>query len=381
MKSLYPLQILAGMILVLLSPVLEQLLRTFHVKEGGGGLLYFALFTGSTLGTLSISWLARRFRSRTILQVAACGCAAGLALCSLSSHLAEAALALFATGTMCGIIISFPGALFTDQYRDGSGAPLNFLYAYFAVGVTLYPVAAGFILSLGVGWQRLFQGLVLLFLAWAGAATLASLPDMKETEGLRWSTFQEARREVPRLLVGSVVLNVLYVGAEVSLIGWVVYYLQKVFPGEVTVFRASRVLTYFWIGMVVGRVLTGVMVKRFGSFPLLISLVTGAFLAWAGALASPRLFPAEVLFSATGIFFSGIFPIIASYSSRFSTRNTSLVFSLIFAGGGLGGAVFPLIVGVVAQWRGVQAGLTFALPTLLVMLCLLLWLRRKGTPV
>ncbi len=381
MKSLYPLQTLAGMSLVLMSPALEAILRTFGVGESGGGLLYFAFFTGGTLGTLSISWLARLFPSRRILQWAACCGAAGMLAFSASSSLKTACVAIFVTGAMTGLLVSYPGALLASRHREQSGGPMSFMYAFFALGVTLYPMLAGYGLSRGVAWQTLFQGMAVLFLAWAVAAAFTSLPDMREAEGLSLGTLREAGRAGPALLVGAILMNTLYIGAETSLVGWVVYYFQKVFSDETSIFRASRVLTYFWTAMILGRISTSMIVKRLGSFRTLTLLLTGAFFLWAGALLAPGLVLAEILFSAAGFFFSGIFPIVVSYSGKFPPRYTGLVFSAILAGGGIGGTIFPFFLGLLAQWKGVQAGMAAVVPAPLLMLAVLFLVRRRGADV
>jgi fucose permease len=214
-----------------------------------------------------------------------------------------------------------------------------------------------------------------------GLAFFSALPSMRESEGLRWSSLKGAVRGDRGLLLGAVLLNALYIGGETSVMGWVVYYLQKVFAGDISVFRASRVLTYFWMFMIIGRILTALVVERAGSFLTLFVLVSGGLATWAGAMLSGNLVLSEVLFALTGLFFSGQFPLIASYAGRFPERYTGLAFSLILAGGGLGGALFPFLVGWLADRRGLQAGLASALSSLVLMLLLLWFLRRRGADV
>jgi len=381
MAILCSIMFLSGMILVLLSPALGNVLETLGVTETAGGTLFFAYFFGGTAGTLTLSWLPRFFSSPRILQLSALLAGLGLAGFSLAPGLGTALFLFGLVGVGNALLVAYPGALLAGRYGEASGRMMSFLYTFFALGVTLCPMLSGFLLLQGVPWQRVFQGMALLCLAAALAAGFSRLPGMNESEGLRWESLKAAVRGDRGLLVGAVLLNVLYIGGETSVMGWVVYYLQKVFAGDTSVFRASRVLSYFWVLMIVGRVLTGLVVERVGAFSVLVVLVSGGILTWGGAMAASNLVLSEVLFAMTGLFFSGMFPVIASYAGRFPARYTGLAFSLILAGGGLGGALFPLLVGWLSERQGMRVGMASALSSLLLMLVLLYGLRRRGARV
>jgi len=381
MTILCGIQFLSGMILVLLSPALSQVLETLRATETAGGTLFFAYFLAGTVSTLTLSWLPRFFSSPRILQLSGALTGLGLLGVSLAPRLGPALFFFGLVGAGNSLLVAYPGALVAGRYREKSGRMMSFLYSFFALGVTLCPLASGFLLQSGVPWQRTFQGMAMVCLAVALAAGFWSLPSMNESRGLRWKSLKDAVRGDRGLLMGAVLLNVLYIGGETSVMGWVVYYLQKVFAGDTSVFRASRVLTYFWLLMILGRVFTALAVERVGSFWTLVILVSGGILAWAGAMLSGKLLLSEALFALTGLFFSGQFPVIASYAGRFPEQYTGLAFSVILAGGGLGGAFFPFVVGWLSEERGMQVGLASALSSLFLMLVLLLYLRRRGARV
>ena len=381
MKTLYGFQLLSGMILVILSPALKDVLHTLNAGAQGGGILFFSYFIGGTLSTLTISWLARFLPSLRILQISCVLCGAGLFGFSCSHSMGQAVLFYFLVGGMNAILIAFPGALLAKQHGVRSGRAISLLYTFFATGVMLCPFVSGFLLSKAISWQGIFQAMAIICLAYACLVFFSSLPSMKGSEGLNRSSLREARKGDRGLLVGVVLLNALYIGGETSVIGWVVYYLLETFADGTSVFRASRVLTYFWMAMILGRIITALVIERFGSFTTLLTLVTGGILVWICAMATRDLVVAEVLFSLTGLFFSGIFPVIASYAGRFPARHTGLVFSVILAGGGLGGAIYPFLVGWIAETGGIRFGLASALSSLLFMLVLLFVLKHRGAKV
>lgn len=381
MGILYAYQMLAGMVLVILSPNLQAVLEAFRATEWGGGALFFSYFLGGTLSTLSVSWLARLLSTRAILQASAGLCGVGLAGFSRTGALAPAVAWLFVVGSMNAILICYPGALLASRHRERSGRPISLLYTFFAAGVMVCPSLSGFLLARGVDWRVIFMAAGVGAGICALAAAFVRLPALTDAEGLHWRSFQEARRGDRGLLLGAILLNILYIGSETSVIGWMVYYLQTVFGEGTSVFRASRVLTYFWLAMILGRMLTAVVVDRLGSFFTLMGLVCGGFAVWSCALLSQGLVQAETLFALIGLCFSGVFPVLAAYAGRFPLRYTGLTFSLILAGGGMGGMLFPLLVGSVAAAHGIRSGLAAGLAAPVGMVLVLLVLRGRGARV
>jgi MFS transporter, FHS family, glucose/mannose:H+ symporter len=381
MMILCGIQLLSGMILVLLSPALGDVLASLHVSETEGGTLFMVYFLGGTVSTLAISWLPRLLSTRRILQGSMLLAGAGLWGFSQTQVMGTAGLCYLFVGAANAVLVAFPGALLARRYREGSGRAMSFLYTFFALGVMCCPSASGFLLHRGIPWQWTFQGMALACLVFAFLTGLCSLPSMEGGDGLSWRSLREARAGDRGLLVGAILLNILYIGGETSVMGWVVYYLQKVYAGETNVFRASRVLTYFWLLMILGRILTALVVERAGSFRTLLALVSGGILAWGGAMFARELLWSEALFALTGLFFSGLFPVIASLAGRFPERHTGLAFSVILAGGGAGGAFFPFLVGWLAEKKSLQFGLGSAISSLVLMWFLLWNLRGRGANV
>ena len=381
MRILFAVQLLAGMILVLLSPALESVLRTLEVGERGGGTLYFAYFTGTVLSTLSLSWLTRLLSSRGILQLCCVLEAASLWGFSCSRTLFQAGVCYFLLGAMNAVLVALPGAILAHQEGAKSGKAITLLYTFFAVGVMLCPSGAGMMLARGIPWQWLYQGMAGLCLLYAFWSFGFRLPTLEGSSELTWGSLREAGIGDRGLLAGTLILTLLYVGAETSVIGWAVYYLQQVFPGETDVFRASRVLSFFWLAVICGRLLTALILDRLGSYRTLSFLIAGGAAVWSCALAARGLVASEFLFALTGFFFSGIFPIVTSYAGRFPRRYTSLVFSVIVAAGGVGGGVVPYLVGAVAECRGIRVALAGSVSCLVLMLITLCWLKSRGARV
>jgi len=76
-----------------------------------------------------------------------------------------------------------------------------------------------------------------------------------------------------------------------------------------------------------------------------------------------------------GLLYSGIYPTLIGYVARFPDELSSSVFTVFLAGGALGGAVLPYLIGLVNQFAGRVAGMcSIAIPIFGVFACLY-WLR------
>lgn len=144
-----------------------------------------------------------------------------------------------------------------------------------------------------------------------------------------------------------------YVGVEVSLGGWLVTFMLKVRNGEP--FASGLVVTGFWLGITVGRIVLGFVTGKIGEktaiaiylvismalelcFWLIPTFVSSAiFAGWLGFFLAP-LFPAAIVV-ATKLLPSRLHVSAVGFAAAF---------------GGTGASVFPFAVGAIAQVKGVQ---------------------------
>lgn len=191
-------------------------------------------------------------------------------------------------------------------------------------------------------------------------------------EGSRTTT-RTVLREPITWLVAFFLLG--YVGAEVSLGGWIVTFMLRVRHAEA--FSAGLTVTFFWLGLTCGRVLLGFITGRIGE-----KLAITAYLSMSIALQIlywlvPSFVASAIFVAFLGFFLGPLFPaaIVAATKLLPTDYHVSAIGFAAALGGG-GAAVFPFVVGIVAQ----KAGVSVLQPIIVAILAfiLVLWLILPG---
>ena len=146
---------------------------------------------------------------------------------------------------------------------------------------------------------------------------------------------------------------VAYVGAEVSLGGWIPTFMLRVRHAEP--FLAGLTVTFFWLGLTLGRVILGFVTGRIGeklaiTVYLLLAIVLEV-LYWL----VPNFVASVVFVILLGFFLGPLFPaaIVAATKLLPAEYHVGAIgFAAAVGGGGM--AILPFAVGAIAQKEGVQ---------------------------
>jgi fucose permease len=167
-----------------------------------------------------------------------------------------------------------------------------------------------------------------------------------------------------------------YVGAEVSLGGWMVTFMLRVRNAER--FLAGLTVTLFWMGLMLGRIILGFVTGRIGeklAVAIYILLCLGLqLLYWL----VPHFIASVVFVILLGFFLGPLFPAVIVVAAKLlpAEQHVSAIgFASAFAGGGA--AVFPFAVGAAAQKHGVQVLQPFVAAMLVFIL--FVWLVLPGS--
>jgi len=205
-------------------------------------------------------------------------------------------------------------------------------------------------LGLGIGLFAL-AALVYLF-------HLPPLTEATERGDPAHHTFTEALRH--RHLRLGVIAIFVYVGAEVAIGSFLINYIADPRIGDIDAGAAARYVSYYWGGAMIGRFVGSALLKTvdarrlLGLFALVAIALLATTMSSGGALAMWSVI-------AIGLFNSIMFPTIFTLAIRdlgpLTGRASSLLVMAI-----VGGAVVPLLQGLLADRIGVQHA--FVLPLL-----------------
>lgn len=271
----------------------------------------------------------------TVLQVAANPLAAALGPPERSHFRLTFSQAFNSFGTFIGPYLGSvlflrglevrEGTAVTDEARAGSLAGID--QAFFWIG-----------------------GLILLIalLIWSGRRLIAAAappPPVETAQRGIVATFKEAVSS-PWTLLGGVAIF-LYVGAEVAIGTSMALFLQSEAVWDIPLEQAGKMVSLYWGGAMVGRLIGAGLLTRVPA-PLLLAVFTAAACAMCLYVFAVGGVSAGYVALAIGLFNSIMFPVIFTITLERSTASNEatsgfLCFSIV------GGAAIPPIVGFVSQ--------------------------------
>jgi fucose permease len=170
---------------------------------------------------------------------------------------------------------------------------------------------------------------------------------------------------------------------EASLAAWATTYLGERGVPEGT---ASRLLSGFWLAFLASRLVTAFTLPRGLEAVLILALALACVGVMLGLVLSRRRAAAMGLVLAAGLIFGPIFPtnmaiLLGSVEESMKGRAVGLLFAI----GGIGWTMIPILIGAYARRTSVQRGFSVAVGAALglsvVALLLVLWSQAMAAPV
>lgn len=142
-----------------------------------------------------------------------------------------------------------------------------------------------------------------------------------------------------------------YQGAEVSVSGWVISYLISYRGGAPS--QVGYVTAGFWGGITMGRFVITHAASKVGDKLLVYILLAGAIAFQVLVWVVPNVIGDAVAVALLGLILGPIYPCSQTLFSQILPANIQMsAISFIASAGSSGGAIAPLIVGLLAQAKG-----------------------------
>ena len=332
---------ICGLVTVLLGPILPVISARWSMTDVEGGWLFAAQFSASVLGAGLSSYFPRK---SVVFGFAAI--AAGLAVLAAGRY-GAALLAFALIGTGQGLTVGAINLIFGNAYPERRGALLTNVNLCWGIGAVLAPQ---FVALAERGHAlRLFLAVLALcaVVAFALFTPLLRRGDLeiKRDEEIRASV--RARFNAAMFALFSLMMF-LYVGTETTIAGWIATYAHRF--GGLDAAKASSFVSAFWLSLVMGRGLVGVLLKRAREQVILLAGIVAAMGGIVMLLFSGGFRMEFVAVVVAGLGCAPVFPLaVARMFGRLGrTRHAGWAFAIC----GWGGAVVPWITGVVSQYSG-----------------------------
>jgi FHS family L-fucose permease-like MFS transporter len=378
-----------GFLTSLNDVLIPHLKSLFSLNYAQSMLVQFTFFGAYFVMSLPCGKLVSRlgYKQSIVLGllVAACGAALFYPAASLPSYaLFLGALFILATGITLLQVAANPYVSLLGP-ESSAATRLNLVQAFNSLGTTLAPKFGGVLILSGVvlGAAEIVQlppaeglayrlqqaqlvqgpylGLAITLAALALLFYIARLPlivDDTTAEEARTHRFVDALRH-RNLRLGTLAIFV-YVGAEVAIGSFLINYIAQADIGNMAQAQAANYVAFYWGGAMVGRFVGAALMQKIAPRKLLATAAALDILLLLTTMASHgQLAVWSVV--AIGLFNSIMFPTIFTLSIErlgpLTGKGSSLLIMAI-----VGGAVIPLLQGVLADRFGIQHA--FVLPLL-----------------
>jgi FHS family L-fucose permease-like MFS transporter len=361
-----------GFITCLNDILIPHLKAVFGLDYTGAVLIQFTFFGAYFLMSLPagklVSWLGYKWTMVAGLMTAGAGTLLFLpAADTISYPLFLGALFILATGITLLQVSANPYISALGRAETASSR-LNLAQAFNSLGTTMAPWFGGLLIfssqaslagvnkaNEAAAVKMPYLLLTGILIALAAAIAFAHLPRIPavEGEGGREGTLWDALK-IPHLSLGALGIF-LYVGAEVSIGSFLINYLGDPKIAAMSQASAAKYVSLYWGGAMVGRFVGSALLQRIRpSNMLAFNATVAALLTVAGFTLTGAVAMWAILL--IGLFNSIMFPNIFTLGIRELGHLTGRGSSILVMGI-VGGAIVPVLTGVMADCLGIRLAL------------------------
>lgn len=359
-----------------LGVLLPSIITTYQLTPATVTALFFSQISGYFVAALTSSLLMARLGLDWMILWAAVSLTSALCIYATTPYWPIMVM----TGTLLGLGIGLIDAgINTWIAHDRRADLMGLLHAFYGIGALSGPAIATTLLALGVSW-RLTYGVfaalgLLLVIALIGVVSQPAARSMLHFPGLvphqqAGANLRSALQSPQIWAVGLLLL--VYVGTEASLGNWA--YAVQTLSRDTPVVIAGYSVTAYWLGLTIGRLSMGQLMKL-GAIRLIsasLSLLTVGLVIW-------WLFPQQLWsLPLMGFALATIFPTtIWLMPQRVAAPMVPAAIGFATSLGSVGAVGLPTAMGWLADRMGLEMIPKMLLLPVGVMILLHRWLARR----
>ncbi|MFO0943360.1 MAG: MFS transporter [Pirellulales bacterium] len=351
-----------GVIDNLKGPLLPEMLRGDGLSDSQAGAVVLAAYIGFVVATVASGFLADILTNRTVVWISGICLTFGTLGIRWNSDYSSILAWMAIIGYGLGSIELGANGLMIELHTHARGRYLNLLSVFHGCGSLIVPLVAAWLIQRGHSWQSIYAAALvlavpLLVIFWPVRRVVSSEPSSTEARPSRLSARQLLYRGFNRVMLNYYVTIAAYVATELSVGAWLMEFLQR--ERQMSVSISSLYLSAFFVLLMLGRLIGAVIVEKLDYLVAVAVSLIGSMLCLAIGLWSGD---GMVFFlSISGFCMSIAFPTLTAAVTRLHPQGTGSILGILFAAGGIGGAVGPWIVGLVSTAYGLQIGLSATL--------------------
>ena len=341
---------LFGITVTMIGSIMPEIIPLYGISRSEAGVLFMFLNVGILIGSFIFGPVADRYGYKALLVFCSIMILSGIEGVAFAPTFSALSLFILLFGVGGGIMNGATNALVSDISGDDRSAGLTFLGAFFGLGAFGVPLILGSLLHL-FSYTAIISSLGLIVAAAIGFFLLLDFPEAKFKDKFPVKEALLLLKE-PTLILLAVILF-LQSGMETVMGGWSASYLNEILSVESS--RSVLLLSFFWLGMMVSRLLISKLLKQVSvAFVLKASVGVSLFGILFLLLSSSVAISTASLFI-IGMGFGSCFPLVLGFIGGLYPKMSGTAFSIAFSIIALmGGMSMPYITGIFSDLFGIQ---------------------------
>lgn len=379
----------------IIGPLVPEVIKGFSVSKGMAGLLNFSFFIAYGVMSIPAGMLTEKYKEKKVLTLAFILATIGAFLFSFFPSFPVYLISLFLIGMGMSIL-----QVAINPLLRVSGGEENFAFTsvlaqlFFGGASFLSPLLYSYLITnLNAGntsnillstmnglvpenlkWVSIYWIFAIIAIVMVVVVSLVRLPKVELNEEEKVGNFSTVVELFKNKHVVLFFFGIMaYVGTEQGVASWISQFLSD-YHGMNPEVEGAKAISQFWLLLTLGCILGLGLLKLMDSKLVLRIFSFGAMISLATALITSNGMVSYYGFIGVGFFASVMWSVIFSLALN-SLKNNHGAFSGILCSGILGGAVVPLIVGLIGDAFGLRIGMSFVFLTLSYIFSIGFWAR------
>lgn len=377
----------------IIGPLVPEVIKGFSVSKGMAGLLNFSFFIAYGVMSVPAGMLTEKYREKKVITAAFALATAGALLFSFFPTFGIYLISLFLIGMGMAVLqvainpllrvsggeehFAFTSVL-AQLFFGGASFLSPLMYSYLVTNLSAGNTSNVLLSTLNgivpenLKWVSIYWIFGVIAFAMVIIVLISRFPKVElnaEEKVGNFGTIKELLKNKTVILFFFGIFA--YVGTEQGVASWISKFLAD-YHGMNPEVEGAKAISWFWGLLTVGCVLGLGLLKLIDSKLVLRIFSVAAMISLATALLTGDGMTAYYSFIMVGFFASVMWSVIFSLALN-SLPNNHGAFSGILCSGIIGGAIVPLIVGILGDAIGLRGGMTFVFLTLSYILSISFW--------
>jgi len=377
----------------IIGPLVPEVIKGFSVSKGMAGLLNFSFFIAYGVMSVPAGMLTEKYREKKMITAAFALATAGALLFSFVPSFGIYLISLFMIGMGMAVLqvainpllrvsggeenFAFTSVL-AQLFFGGASFLSPLMYSYLVTNLSAGNTSNLLLSTLDglvpgdLKWVSIYWIFGVIAFAMVIIVLVSKFPkvDLNAEEKVgNFGTIKELLKNKTVILFFFGIFA--YVGTEQGVASWISKFLAD-YHGMNPEVEGAKAISWFWGLLTVGCVLGLGLLKLIDSKLVLRIFSIAAMISLATALLTGNGMTAYYGFIMVGFFASVMWSVIFSLALNSLPSNHG-AFSGILCSGIIGGAIVPLIVGILGDAIGLRGGMAFVFITLTYILSISFW--------